>query len=306
MTPTDVVLGDKEKIVLNEYTKKPWRPEKLWKELEPKRKMSRPTFYRIHRSLLGKDPRRSEKPLIHLLSDEEKVELGIKEKGKFYYHIDEDKARRWSTIISKLKGYDGSYNLVHVSSLMKKDFSFYPRVAVSDIVDIINICTNLSYSDQNLSARGNFIDFIYSQVRRLISSDFKDGREEILEGLKQLFDKLSGELFSAGLTNNIQQTESVFKIICLFGVHAPLEIIRRLFMNIKEDKSDVFQPLLKSLITYADSLYPVETKRFFQTEVKAEDYFELEIDESLKNSQIFNLILNKRTVIDEYLEKANK
>jgi len=306
MTLTDIILEDRERIVLNEYTKRPWKPEKLWKKLEPKKIMSRATFYRIHRRLLGKDPRRFEKPLIHLLSDEEKVELGIKEKGKFYYHIDEDKARRWSTIISKLKGYDGSHNLYHISSLMKKDFSFYPGVVVSDIVDVINICTKLSLSDQNWSVRENFIDFIYSQVKRLISSDFKDGREEILNGLKQLFDKLSGELFGAENVNVTQHAENVFKITCLFGAHEPLEIIKGLFMNVKEDKKGVFQPLLKSLITYTDSLYPVETKRFFQTEVKAEDYFELEIDESLKNSEIFNLICNKRMVIDEYLEKAKK
>ena len=105
-----------------------------------------------------------------------------------------------------------------------------------------------------------------------------------MDELKQLFYKLNKELFSDSGGNNIQQTEDVFKLICLFGVHAPLEIIRGLFMNVKEDKSDVSQPLLKSQTIYVDSLYPVETKRFFQTEVKAEDYFEPEIDESLKNS----------------------
>jgi len=307
MTLKDVSLGDKEKIVLDEYTRKPWRPEKLWKELASKRKMSRGTFYRCHRFLLGENPKRPlKRPLIYPLSDLEKINFGINEKGKFYYHMDESKGERWSMLLLKLKKYDGSQNLYHVSYLMKNDFSFHPGVTVSDIEDIINICAKLSLSDQNWSARGNFIDFIYSHVKRLISSDFKDGREEILNGLKQLFDKLSGELFGAEDGDDTQQAENVFKIICLFGAYEPLEIIKGLFMNVKEDKNGVFRPLLRSLIKYVDNLYSEETKRFFQTEVKAEDYFESEIDASLNNSEMFNLIRNKRMVIDEYLEKAKK
>lgn len=161
-TKNETNLSKRQQIVLEWFSKEPYKPENLWNKLKDRKlqiTLSRPTSYRALKALKKIN-------LIYHLTEEDKQNYGIVEKGSFYFRSDPKRKERWEKLIEKVKEFNGTQNIGVVINIMKREFENFPLVTNADLVSTLD--TIMKMSEDNLwSLRGNLLSFLENHVKRM-------------------------------------------------------------------------------------------------------------------------------------------
>ena len=239
MNETD--LNQKEKLVLEKYSEKPWRPEELSKLL--KKTMSRPTFYRAHRLLschygeADKPGRCLKSPLIYVISDEEKRQYGLIYtngdllNGKFYFHKDKTKSQRWVKIMQKIRDYNGKDSPYHLLTIVQKEFGGYPLISADDIIEMARFHRKIPEGNR-YNDEVELFKFLEPQIRRLNPLFKEDERRRVSIALREVFDLCTKDLLGATQVSDTKLSKESFDILChVYREVDARELVKSLFLR---------------------------------------------------------------------------
>ncbi|EQB70368.1 MAG: hypothetical protein AMDU1_APLC00062G0025 [Thermoplasmatales archaeon A-plasma] len=239
ITLDETDLNQREKLVLEKYSEKPWRPEELAKELRTK--MSRPTFYRAHRLLsdqygeADKPGRRLKSSLIYVISDEEKRQFGLINsngdllKGKYYFRKDERKAQNWKKIMRKVEDYRGDKTPYHLLALVQREFSGYPFITARDVSKVVELIT-VAPKDDVYNSRHELFKFLEPQIKRLKNDPTEEDSKILAVSIRKIFDSSVEELLGLGEANVDEHQNKIFDILCdVYNEHEAISVIDVLF-----------------------------------------------------------------------------
>ena len=306
-------LNQREKLVLEKYSEKPWRPEELSKALA--KTMSRPTFYRAHRLLSGhygeadKTGRHLKHPLIYVISDEEKRQYGLIDtngdllKGKYYFRKDERKAQKWNKIMRKVKDYRGDKSPFYLLTLMQREFSGYPFITAQEVSKVVELIT-VAPKDDVYNSRHELFKLLEPQIERLKNTLTKEDSKILAGSIRKIFDSSVEELLGPGEANVDEHQKKAFDILCyVYSKDEAKDVIDALFSHrAQEGKEEVKNQLISDLIeTYSKHYEITDIVSYLRDKIS--DLDEQEIELSLEDSRKVIRVTSLRSYLDKILNK---
>ena len=309
----DSDLNHREKMVLEKYSEKPWRPEELSSKL--RREMSRPTFYRAHRLLLdnfssdNKPSRRLSSPLIYEISEDEKKQFSLVDssgnpiKGKYYFRKDERKAQKWNMIMRKVKDYRGDKSPFYLLALMQREFSGYPFITAPEVSKVVELVT-VAPKDDVYNLRHEMFKFLEPQIERLKNTLTKEDSKILAGSIRKIFDSSVEELLGPGEANVDEHQKKAFDILCcVYSKDEAMDAIDALFSHrAQEGKEEVKNQLISDLIeTYSKHYEITDIVSYLRDKIS--DLDEQEIELSFEDSRKVIRITSLRSYLDKVLKK---
>ena len=306
-------LNQREKLVLERYSEKPWRPEELSKALA--KTMSRPTFYRAHRLLSdhygeGDKPAKCLKsPLIYVISDEEKRQYGLIDtngdllKGKYYFRKDERKAQRWKKIMQKVEDYRGDIPPYYLLTLVQREFRGYPFITAQDVSKVVELIT-VAPKDDVYNSMHEMFKFLEPQIERLKNTLSEEDLKILAYSIRKIFDYSVEELLGHGGENVDEHQNKTFDILCyVYRKDEAMNVIDALFgHHAQEGKEEVKNQLISDLIETYSKHYEINDIVSYLRD-KISDLDEQEIELSLEDSRKVIIVTSLRSYLDKVLKK---
>ncbi|MFG1449608.1 MAG: hypothetical protein AAE983_03075 [Thermoplasmataceae archaeon] len=287
----DSDLNHREKMVLEKYSEKPWRPEELSSKL--RREMSRPTFYRAHRLLLdnfssdNKPSRRLSSPLIYEISEDEKKQFSLVDssgnpiKGKYYFRKDERKAQKWNKIMQKIRDYNGQSSPYNPLALIQREFSGYPTVSPEDVIEIAIFHGKIPEEDL-YNCEEELFKFLDPQIKRLSTLLKEEYRIKMSVAVRAIFESCTDKLFGATKTNVNNHSKKSYDILCYtYTENEATNLFESLFakkLDVSKEQSGVRANLISDIAEVFSEHFGVDRiAALLETKIRELEDMEIEL-----------------------------